>query len=159
MLRCGVAPRALACGSRGEPVFLRAPMRAEFAALCHARALFMHAFAARKRPLEFGGLKTACDVSTGPIFGCVSLRRLIPVPPQPAQSIAVAGSLKNALRHSRRASACRTLATRHSSITSPNHVQPNRKRSARGLIHTGRHETRARRCILPKRCGTRFATA
>ena len=95
----------------------------------------MHAFAARKRPLEFGGLKTACDVSTGPIFGCVSLRRLITVPRR-QRSAKCSDRLvkKAALSQREKLAHVDTSNARHDSTTSPNHVQPNRKRSTPGLI-------------------------
>ncbi len=95
----------------------------------------MHAFAARKRGLAFSGLKTACAVSTGPVFGCVRLRQLTPVPKASQRSQMQCPARKNAALSQREKLAhVDTSNARHDSTTSPNHVQPNRKRSTPGLI-------------------------
>ena len=112
-----------------------------------------------KASLAFCGFTRSAVLTTRFLLGAV-LAPSNTCPPQHLRSNAVTAALKNAALSRREMLAhVDTSNARHDSITSPNHVQPNRKRSTSGLIPHDTRNPRASLQLLPVRCGSRFATA
>ena len=135
MLRCGVAPRALAHGSRGEPVFLRAPMRAvSCCALPRSRAVYARV-CCEKKASRVWRLENRVRRQYSSVFRLCSLAPINTCSAATARhKSSVLLAPKCVLSQRVKLAHVDTSNARHDSTTSPNHVQPNRKRSTPGLI-------------------------
>ena len=135
MLRCGVAPRTLARGSSGDPFFLRAPMRAVICcALPRSRAVYARVCCEKRALARVVAFTRSADPHCSRLFALPYARQYSGAPlgqrsrMEDQKTLCAPAPRRGELGH---------IDTRNSaSTTSPSsHVQPNRKRPARGLVH------------------------